>query len=57
MEIKFELDTDKAGKAAIAIVQPHTSSVVFQQIPSILSLQLRTQLQYGPSPAPKIKKA
>ncbi len=60
MEIKFELDTDKATKAAVAIVTAHAFSHVSLAMDSpsltaanVLVTIIIIAILYGPRPAPK----
>jgi hypothetical protein len=60
MEIKFELDTNKAAKAAVAIVTAHTFSRVSlaTDLPSLaaanaLATIIIIAILYGPHLAPK----
>jgi hypothetical protein len=60
MEIKFELDTDKAAKAAVAIATAHKFSLVSlaMDLPSLavanaLATIIIIAILYGPRPAPQ----
>ena len=60
MEIKFELDTDKAAKAAVAIVTVHAFSRVSlaTDSPSLAAANalvtiIVIAILYGPCPAPQ----
>jgi hypothetical protein len=60
MEIKFELDTNKAAKAAVAIATAHGFSRVSlaMDLPSLaaanaLATIIIIAILYGPRPAPK----
>ena len=63
MEIKFELDTEKASKAAIAIAAAYGLARVSEQTEypqlaaaNAVALIIIIAILYGPRPAPKIKK-
>jgi hypothetical protein len=60
MEIKFELDTDKAAKAPVAIATVHAFSRVSlaMDLPSLAAANtlvtiIVIAILYGPRPAPK----
>ncbi len=60
MEIKFELDTNKAAKAAVAIATAHAFSCVSlaTDSPSLAAVNalatiILIAILYGPRPAPK----
>jgi hypothetical protein len=62
MEIKFELDTEKAAKATIAIVASYKLGQVSKDIKypqpafvNVIALIAIIAILYGPCPAPKAK--